>query len=111
MPSLVIAEKCDGCKGKTEPLCEQICPMDIMKLDPATGKARNIAPRDCWDCMACVKSCPNQAIITKIPYQIGGYGAKLVPLMSETSIIWTLTFPDGSFRQVTMPIRKEKFEE
>ncbi|MVT36295.1 MAG: adenylyl-sulfate reductase subunit beta, partial [Euryarchaeota archaeon] len=37
MPSLVIAEKCDGCKGKTEPLCEQICPMDIMKLDPATG--------------------------------------------------------------------------
>lgn len=111
MPTVVIAEKCDGCKGKSEPMCEQICAMDIMKLDPATGKAVNISPRDCWDCMACVKACPNQAIMTKLPYQIARYGAKLVPLVSETSILWTVTYPDGSTRQIRKPIRREEEED
>ncbi len=111
MPTLVIADKCDGCRGKSEPMCEQICPMDIMRMDSTVGKARNISPKDCWDCMACVKACPNQAILTRLPYQIAAYGGKLVPLTSETTILWTLTYADGSIRQITKPIRNVGDEE
>lgn len=111
MPTIVIADKCDGCRGKSESMCEQICPMDIMRLDPTIGKAINISPKDCWDCMACVKACPNQAIQTKLPYQIAAYGAKLVPLISGTTILWTLTYADGTVRQISKPIRRTEDDE
>ena len=39
MPPYVVKDKCDGCKGKEEPLCEQICIGDLMTLDMNTGKA------------------------------------------------------------------------
>jgi hypothetical protein len=34
MPSFVIAEKCDGCKGGDKTACMYICPNDLMVLDP-----------------------------------------------------------------------------
>ena len=33
MPSFVIAEKCDGCKGGDKTACMYICPNDLMVLD------------------------------------------------------------------------------
>ena len=33
MPSYVITEKCDGCKGQDRTACMYICPNDLMVLD------------------------------------------------------------------------------
>ena len=68
MPSFVIQEKCDGCKGGDKTACMYICPHDLMKLDmdgSDTGhamKAYNQEPEQCWECYSCVKACPQNAI-------------------------------------------------
>ena len=41
MPSYVIKEKCDGCKGQDKTACMYICPNDLMVLDKETMKATN----------------------------------------------------------------------
>jgi len=62
MPSYVITEKCDGCKGQERTACMYICPNDLMKLDRDRMKAWNQEPDQCWECYNCVKICPQQAI-------------------------------------------------
>ena len=62
MPSFVIQEKCDGCKGGDKTACMYICPNDLMVLDPDAMKAYNQEPDQCWECFSCVKICPTQAI-------------------------------------------------
>ena len=62
MPSFVITEKCDGCKGGDKTACMYICPVDLMKLDKDKMKAFNQDPSLCWECYNCVKICPQQAI-------------------------------------------------
>jgi len=44
MPSFVISEKCDGCKGQDKTACQYICPNDLMVLDTETMKAYNQEP-------------------------------------------------------------------
>ena len=39
MPSYVITEKCDGCKGQDRTACMYICPNDLMVLDKEAMKA------------------------------------------------------------------------
>ncbi|MFO7708254.1 MAG: adenylyl-sulfate reductase subunit beta [Desulfobacterales bacterium] len=73
MPSYVIQEKCDGCKGGEKTACMYICPNDLMVLDPTVMKAYNQEPDQCWECFSCVKICPTQAI------EVRGY-ADFVPL-------------------------------
>ena len=88
MPSFVIVEKCDGCKAEKESLCEQICPGDLMTLsEDKKGYCR--MPRDCWDCMSCIKACPKGALETRIPYQLGYHVARLIPMMGTNTITWT----------------------
>ena len=43
MPSYVITEKCDGCKGQDKTACMYICPNDLMVLDKERMKA--VQPR------------------------------------------------------------------
>ena len=62
MPSFVITEKCDGCKGGDKTACMYICPNDLMVLEPNEMKAYNQEPDQCWECFSCVKICPTQAI-------------------------------------------------
>jgi len=88
MPPKVDIQKCDGCKAEKEPLCVQICPGDLMVLGENL-KAYCRMLRDCWDCMSCVKACPKGAIETRIPYQIGYHGAKLIPMLGTDTITWT----------------------
>ncbi len=59
MPTYVNPNKCDGCKSLDKPACMYICPSDIMHLDTSIGKAYNIEPDLCWECYACVKTCPH----------------------------------------------------
>ena len=48
MPSYVITEKCDGCKGQDKTACMYICPNDLMFLDKEEEmKAYNRDPSYC----------------------------------------------------------------
>ena len=55
MPSYVITEKCDGCKGEDRTACMYICPNDLMVLDKDGSlgygemKAFNRDPQMCWE--------------------------------------------------------------
>jgi adenylylsulfate reductase subunit B len=101
----VIPEKCDGCKALDKTACQHICPNDLMVLDKDKMKAYNRDPSMCWECYNCVKICPTQAV------QVRGYadfvpmGASAVPLRSTDSILWTVTFRDGTLKRFKFPIR------
>lgn len=105
MPSYVIPDKCDGCKALDKTACQHICPNDLMVLDKDKMKAYNQDPSMCWECYNCVKICPTQAV------QVRGYadfvpmGASAVPLRSTDSILWTVTFRDGTLKRFKFPIR------
>ncbi len=58
--SLCIAHK--GCT-----VCVDVCPMDILAIDPTTGKAF-MKYDECWYCMPCQKDCPTGAVKVSIPY-------------------------------------------
>lgn len=88
MPPIVDPHKCNGCQGRAETFCEEICPGDLMALDTTTGKAFLRSARDCWDCMSCVKACPRNALETKMPYQLGYFKASLRPIMGKNTITW-----------------------
>lgn len=90
MPPKVDKNRCNTCQGRPEPLCVRICPGDLMVIG-ADNKAYCRALRDCWDCMSCTKVCPPKAIETRIPYQLGYHGAKLVPYPGKESITWVCT--------------------
>ena len=57
MPTFVYMTRCDGCGH-----CVDICPSDIMHIDPTYRRAYNIEPDMCWECFSCVKACPQNAI-------------------------------------------------
>lgn len=88
MPPIVNLKKCTGCSGRDESCCENICPGDLMAVNPETGKAYCRSPQECWDCMSCIKACPNGALETKIPYQLGYYKATLRPFMGKNTVTW-----------------------
>lgn len=90
MSVFVDQKKCLGC-GK----CIDICPGDLLLREEKTGKVIMRCPEDCWDCMACVKQCPQHALQTKLPYQLANYKATLQPFIYPDKIIWQLTSLDG----------------
>ncbi|HEV8258009.1 MAG TPA: 4Fe-4S binding protein, partial [Casimicrobiaceae bacterium] len=57
MPTYADMSRCDGC-GE----CVDICPSNIMHIDPVYRRSYNIEPNFCWECYSCVKYCPQQAI-------------------------------------------------
>ncbi len=91
MPSFVIAEKCDGCKGGDKTACMYICPNDLMVLDPNAMKAYNQEPDQCWECFSCVKICPTQAIEVRGYSDFVPLGSSIMPMMgTEVSVyLWS----------------------
>jgi len=57
MPTFVYMTRCDGCGH-----CVDICPSDIMHIDPIYRRAYNIEPNMCWECYSCVKAYPRTSI-------------------------------------------------
>ncbi len=106
MPPKVDHTKCDGCRAEEEPLCEQICPGNLMTLNDA-GKAVCRENRDCWDCMSCTKICPQGAIETRLPYQLGYYPAKLIPKVGTNKIIWTCIDINGKVERFVVKTRHD----
>lgn len=111
MPTFVRTEKCDGCKSQAKPACVYICPHDLMALDQdgsATGhamKAWNQEPEQCWECYACVKICPQNAIECRHYADVVPMGASVQPLRGADSILWTIKFRNGTLKQFKFPTR------
>lgn len=58
-------KKCNG-----DGICVQVCPVSVFELKnlqefPDTQKSVPVRKEDCILCMACVVSCPTQAITVK----------------------------------------------
>ena len=49
--------KCNGCAT-----CVDVCPMDVIRLNPSTQKPVIKYLRDCMSCFACEEDCPKKAI-------------------------------------------------
>ncbi len=105
MPSFVILEKCDGCKGQDKTACMYICPQDLMYLDKDKMKAFNRAPDMCWECYNCVKICPQQAVDVRGYADFVPMGASCVPLRGSQDIMWTVKFRSGMVKRFKFPIR------
>ena len=105
MPSYVIYEKCDGCKGGDKTACMYICPNDLMVLDPTAMKAYNQEPDQCWECFSCVKICPQQAIEVRGYVDFVPMGSSVMPLMSSEEVMWTCKFRNGLIKRFKFPIR------
>lgn len=111
MPSFVIKEKCDGCKGQDKTACMYICPHDLMALDKdgsVTGtemKGYNQEPEQCWECYNCVKICPQQAIEVRAYADFAPLGAAVIPMRGTDSIMWTVKFRNGTLKRFKFPIR------
>ena len=67
MSTFVYMTRCDGCG-----MCVDICPSDIMHIDPKLRRAVNIEPHMCWECYSCVKACDQNAI------DVRGYALSLI---------------------------------
>jgi adenylylsulfate reductase, subunit B len=102
MPTYVDMMKCDGC-GE----CVQICPSDIMHIDPVYRRAYNIEPNFCWECYSCVKYCPQHAIDVRGYADFAPLGHKVRVLREKEkgSVSWKIRYRDGREKQFTFPIR------
>jgi adenylylsulfate reductase, subunit B len=105
MPSFVIAEKCDGCKGQDKTACMYACPNDLMALDKDIMKAVNLDSWACWECLCCVKACPQQAMDVRGYADFVPLGASVIPLRGSDSIMWTVKFRNGMVKRFKFPIR------
>ena len=105
MPTYVNPDKCDGCKALDRPACQYICPNDLMALDRSLGKAWNQEPDMCWECYACVKTCPQTAIDMRGYGDVVPIGASLAPMRGTDAIMWTVKFRDGQTKRFKYAIR------
>ena len=105
MPSYVILEKCDGCKGEDRTACLYICPNDLMALNTETMKAYNQDAQMCWECYSCVKICPQQAMAVRGYADFVPMGASITPLRGTEDIMWTVKFRNNTLKRFKFPIR------
>ena len=103
MPSFVISEKCDGCKGGDKTACIYICPNDLMVLDPDEMKAYNQEPDQCWECFSCVKICPTQAIEVRGYADFVPLGSSVMPMLGTEDVMWTCKFRNGLIKRFKFP--------
>jgi adenylylsulfate reductase, subunit B len=104
MPTYVLPEKCKGCMQ-----CVDICPSDIMHIDPSQGRAYNLEPAMCWECFACVKVCPEGAIEVRGYADFAPLGHRVVPNRTTDRIYWTIRMRGGKVREFDFPIRRGKW--
>jgi adenylylsulfate reductase subunit B len=104
MPVVVDPFKCDGCGSSKQPPCVRMCPGDLIVKDMRTNKAYLKYPEDCWDCLPCVKACPEEAIEFKLSYQFGSAGASLKPHINQKkdSITWECVDVNGKHDSFTI---------
>lgn len=97
-------ERCNGCGKRSEGCCEEICPGDLFYREH--GKAQLQEPSDCWDCFACVKACPREALCIELPFQISASRHRLSARIKPDHILWKMHDAQGSLiNQCSIPNR------
>ena len=95
-------ETCNRCGTAEEPMCVRDCPGDLMFI-AENGKAAITTNRDCWDCAACVKVCPTQAITMRLPASLVVRGVELRGRAYRHKTTWQIRLRDGSERSYETP--------
>ena len=92
MPTFVYMTRCDGC-GQ----CVDICPSDIMHIDPKVRRAYNIEPNMCWECYSCVKACPQNAIDARgyADFAPLGHSVRVIRDEEKGVIAWRIKSRNG----------------
>ena len=101
MPTFVYMTSCDGCGH-----CVDICPSDIMHIDPTYRRAYNIEPDMCWECYSCVKACPQNAIDVRgyADFAPLGHSVRVRREEEKGTIAWKVKFRDGTEKNFLSPI-------
>jgi len=104
MPVWIDPKKCNGCYGSAQPPCLRMCPGDLIVKDVVANKAYLKYVNDCWDCLPCVKVCPEEAIEFHLSSQFGPKGARLIPHVDKVSdrINWELIDRTGATETFTI---------
>lgn len=104
MPATIDEALCDGCRGSPEPPCVRVCPGDIVAKDFEREKSFLRCDGECWDCYACVKACPRNAIQVELPYALARrQGRLLLRDHDDTGVLWEIHWPDGRVERLHRP--------
>jgi adenylylsulfate reductase, subunit B len=93
---------CNRCGTAQEPLCVRDCPGDLMFVKE-NEKAAIIDNRECWDCAACVKVCPTQAISMQLPGSLLVSGVTLRGRALKHKTVWSIVLRDGEAKDYETP--------
>lgn len=98
---------CDGCGyPQSETPCNMACPGDLIFMQ-SNGKAQICSNADCWDCAACIKICPQQAIELRLPFEIVGKEGNLKARAYREKTVWTLRNEKDHEQIYETPARNE----
>ncbi len=112
MPAVIDRELCDGCGASPEPPCVRVCPGDVVVKDFVRGRSCLRDPGECWDCYACVKACPRNAIQVVLPYVLARRDGYLhLVEHGDRGVVWEIRWPDGTVQRVRRPAHLETFGE
>lgn len=102
MPTFTYMTRCDGC-GQ----CVDICPSDIMHIDPVYRRSYNVEPNFCWECYSCVKACPQHAIDVRgfADFAPLGHSVRVLREEAAGTISWRIRYRDGRVKTFSFPIR------
>jgi adenylylsulfate reductase subunit B len=108
MPTFVYMTRCDGCGH-----CVDICPSDIMHIDPTYRRALNIEPNMCWECYSCVKACPQNAIDCRgyADFAPLGHSVRVRREEEKGTISWRIKFRNGEVKNFVSPITTKPWGE
>ncbi|QQR88972.1 MAG: 4Fe-4S binding protein [Myxococcales bacterium] len=95
---------CNGCGTAEEAMCVRDCPGDLMIMKD-NHKAMIRDNRECWDCAACVKVCPTQAIHMQLPTAVVVRGVTLRGRAIKPKTIWRIRQRDGSEQSYETPAK------
>lgn len=93
---------CNRCGTADEPMCVRDCPGDLMFIKP-NNKAAIVDNRECWDCAACVKVCPTQAITMELSPALQASGVALRGRALKHKTVWRIRLRNGEERGYETP--------
>lgn len=93
---------CNRCGTADEPMCVRDCPGDLMFIKD-NNKAAITDNRECWDCAACVKVCPTQAIAMQLPTSLVVRGVTLKGRALKHKTTWSIRLRNGEVRAYDTP--------
>jgi adenylylsulfate reductase subunit B len=93
---------CNRCGTAEEPMCVRDCPGDLMFIKD-NDKAAIVDNRECWDCAACVKVCPTQAIRMQLPESLAVSGVSLHGRALKHKTVWRIRLRDGAEKNYETP--------